>query len=52
MLATGAFVYVGDQVTNDIAAFAIGSNGALTPVKGSPFAVPVSPTAIVAATEK
>jgi len=52
VLATGAFVYVGDQITNDIAAFAIGSNGALTTVKGSPFAVPVSPTAIVAAAEK
>lgn len=52
VLATGAFVYVGDQTTNDIAAFAISSNGALTTVKGSPFNVPVSPTAIVAATEK
>ncbi|HKW73885.1 MAG TPA: beta-propeller fold lactonase family protein [Terriglobales bacterium] len=41
--ATGAFVYVADQATNDIAAFSIGSKGGLTPVKGSPFSIPVSP---------
>lgn len=52
VLATGSFVYVADKATNDIAAFSIGSNGGLTTVKGSPFNVPVSPTAIVAATEK
>jgi len=42
--ATGAFVYVADQTTNDLTAFSIGNNGALSPVPGSPFNVPTSPT--------
>jgi len=41
--ASGAFVYVADQGTNDIAAFSIGSNGALTAVPNSPFSVATSP---------
>jgi hypothetical protein len=40
--ASGAFVYVTDAITNDIAAFSIGSNGSLTAVPGSPFNVAVS----------
>jgi 6-phosphogluconolactonase len=44
--ATGAFVYVGDQTTNDISAFSIGNGGALAPVPGSPFSVATSPTGI------
>lgn len=42
--ASGAFVFVGEATTNDVAAFAIGSNGALTPVPNSPFNVPTSPS--------
>src|SRR6185437_11003446 len=49
--ATGAFVYVADQTTNDIAAFAIGNKGELTAVAGSPFSVPVSPAWISLASE-
>lgn len=41
--ASGAFVFVGESITNDVAAFAIGSNGALTPVPNSPFNVATSP---------
>jgi 6-phosphogluconolactonase len=41
--ATSTLVYVTDQTTNDISAFAIGTNGTLTPVSGSPFNVAVSP---------
>jgi len=51
VLATGSSVYVGDQITNDIAAFSIGTNGALTPVKGSPFPVAVSPSWLIATSE-
>jgi 6-phosphogluconolactonase len=43
LAATGTFVYVTEQVTNDIAAFAIGSNGPLTPVANSPFSVATPP---------
>jgi YVTN family beta-propeller protein len=43
LAATGAFVYVSDRGTNDIAALAIGGNGALTPVTGSPFSVATQP---------
>jgi 6-phosphogluconolactonase (cycloisomerase 2 family) len=49
--ATGAFVYVADQTTNDLAAFARGSKGELIPVSGSPFSVPVSPAWITLASE-
>lgn len=40
--ASSNFVYVADQTTNDIAVYAIGNNGTLTPVAGSPFNVAVS----------
>jgi hypothetical protein len=43
-------LYVTDAVTNDIAALAIGGNGALKPVGGSPFAVATSGRAIVLVT--
>ena len=41
--ASGSFVYVTEQTTNDVAAFSIGSTGALAAVPGSPFNVPVAP---------
>jgi 6-phosphogluconolactonase len=44
--ASSTFVYVTDQTTNDVSAFTIGANGALTPVTGSPFNVPTSPAGI------
>ena len=37
--ADTSFVYVTEQASHDIAAFSIASNGALQPVKGSPFGV-------------
>ena len=40
------FVYVTEQTSHDIAAFAIASNGALGTVKGSPFGVATSAKAI------
>jgi 6-phosphogluconolactonase (cycloisomerase 2 family) len=40
------FVYVTEQGSHDIAAFGIASNGALQPVKGSPFGVATAATAI------
>ena len=41
-----SFVYVTDQASHDVAAFAIASNGALHPVKGSPFNVATNATSI------
>ncbi|MGB8130275.1 MAG: beta-propeller fold lactonase family protein [Candidatus Angelobacter sp.] len=41
-----SFVYVTEQGSHDIAAFSIASNGALQPVKGSPFGVATAATAI------
>ena len=41
-----SFVYVTDQASHDIAAFSIASNGALQPVKGSPFGVATNATSI------
>ena len=41
-----SFVYVTEQGSHDIAAFNIASNGALQPVKGSPFGVATAATAI------
>src|SRR5260370_28901277 len=32
------FAYVANQLSNDVSAYSIGDNGALTPVPGSPFA--------------
>jgi 6-phosphogluconolactonase (cycloisomerase 2 family) len=39
-------VYVTDQISHDIAAFGIGSNGALKAVVGSPFGVATSASTI------
>ncbi|HEY6293130.1 MAG TPA: beta-propeller fold lactonase family protein [Terriglobia bacterium] len=44
--ASSTFVYVTDQTTNDVSAFTIGANGALSPVTGSPFNVATSPLSI------
>lgn len=44
--ANTSFVYVTEQTSHDIAAFAIASNGALSAVKGSPFGVATSAKAI------
>ncbi|HET9165545.1 MAG TPA: beta-propeller fold lactonase family protein [Candidatus Angelobacter sp.] len=44
--ADTSFVYVTEAGSHDIAAFNIASNGALSPVKGSPFGVATAATAI------
>jgi 6-phosphogluconolactonase (cycloisomerase 2 family) len=44
--ADTSFAYVTEQGSHDIAAFNIASNGALQPVKGSPFGVATAATAI------
>lgn len=49
--ASGAFVYVADQATNDLTIYAIQRGGVLAQVKGSPFNVPTSATAITLASE-
>jgi len=41
-----SFAYVTEQVSHDVAAFSIKSNGALQPIKGSPFTVATGATAI------
>jgi len=43
LAASSSFLYVSDQITNDVTAFTIGSNGALTAVSGSPFNVATGP---------
>lgn len=43
LAASSSFLYVSDQITNDVTAFAISSNGALTAVPGSPFNVATGP---------
>ena len=44
--ADTSFAYVTEQGSHDIAAFSIASNGALQPVKGSPFGVATAATSI------
>jgi 6-phosphogluconolactonase len=44
--ADTSFAYVTEQGSHDIAAFRIASNGALQPVKGSPFGVATAATSI------
>jgi 6-phosphogluconolactonase (cycloisomerase 2 family) len=44
--STTTAVYVTDQTSHDIAAFAISSNGALKPIVGSPFNVATSASSI------
>jgi 6-phosphogluconolactonase len=41
--ASGKFVYVVLTFSNEVLAFSIASNGALTPVPGSPFAAGITP---------
>src|SRR5262249_18767995 len=43
LAASSSFLFVSDQTTNDVAAFAIANNGVLTAVPGSPFNVATSP---------
>ena len=43
------FVYVANIDSNDISAYSIASNGALTPVPGSPFAARVKPASVAIA---
>lgn len=40
------FAYVANRGSNDVSAYSIGSNGALTPVPGSPFATGVGPFSV------
>ncbi len=40
------FAYVANIDSNDISAYSIASNGALTPVPGSPFAARVKPASV------
>ena len=42
----GKFVYAGNAASGDISAFSVGSNGALTPIAGSPFSAGGSPDGI------
>ncbi len=44
--ADTSFVYVTEQVSHDIAAFGIASNGALSPITGSPFGVATAASTI------
>lgn len=44
--ADTSFLYVTEQGSHDIAAFSIASNGALQPIKGSPFGVATAASAI------
>jgi 6-phosphogluconolactonase (cycloisomerase 2 family) len=43
---TGKFCYVTNQVSNTISAYLIGSDGALTPIRGSPFRAGTEPVSI------
>ena len=40
------FAYVVNDATNDVSAYSIGANGALTPVAGSPFATGMTPFSV------
>jgi 6-phosphogluconolactonase len=51
LAASGTVLYVTENITNDIAAFTIGSSGALTPVSGSPFGVATQPVWITLAND-
>jgi 6-phosphogluconolactonase len=39
----GRFAYVANSFGNNVSAYSIGANGALTPVAGSPFAAGSGP---------
>jgi len=47
--ATGKFVYAPLTFSNELVAFSIASNGALTPVPGSPFAAGTTPVSMTVA---
>jgi 6-phosphogluconolactonase (cycloisomerase 2 family) len=47
--ATGKFVYVALTFSDEVVAFSIGSNGALTTVPGSPFAAGTTPISMTTA---
>jgi DNA-binding beta-propeller fold protein YncE len=43
---TGKFAYVANAFGNNVSAYSIGANGALTPVTGSPFAAGTAPFSV------
>ena len=43
---TAKFAYVANFYSNNVSAYSIGSNGALTPVPGSPFGARVNPISV------
>jgi hypothetical protein len=43
---TGKFAYVANFFGNNISGYSIGSDGALTPVPGSPFAAGINPASV------
>ena len=43
---TGKFAYVANANSNNVSAYSIGANGALTPVPGSPFAAGTCPISV------
>jgi 6-phosphogluconolactonase (cycloisomerase 2 family) len=44
LASSQTFLYVAENITNDVAALAIGNNGTLTPVANSPFSVATQPS--------
>ena len=40
------FAYVANRLSNNVSAYSIGANGALTPVPGSPFLARTSPNSV------
>jgi 6-phosphogluconolactonase len=42
----GRFAYVPNSFNNNVSAYRIGDNGALTPVAGSPFAAGTFPVSV------
>jgi len=43
---TGKFAYVANEVDNNVSGYRIGSNGALIPIPGSPFAAASFPLSV------
>jgi DNA-binding beta-propeller fold protein YncE len=43
---TGKFAYVANFNDNNVSAYSVGANGALTPVAGSPFAAGINPNSV------
>ena len=42
----GKFAYVANAIDNNVSAYSIGANGALTPVPGSPFLAGINPRSV------